>query len=90
MIYQNINSHKGSVSELIINKSYKKGGRRQRSKLLLSTHINYQRWTLVKGLFKPCYEEFYAFTYCVWFCTEYPYLQTSKGSFRNDYIVSLS
>ena len=54
-IYQNINCQKVSVSELIISKSYKEAGRRGRSKLLLPTHINYQRCTLVKGLFKPCY-----------------------------------
>ena len=35
--------------------SYKEAGRRGRRKLLLPTHINYQRCTLVKGLFKPCY-----------------------------------
>ena len=49
-IYQNINCHKVSVSELIISKSYKEVGRRGRSKLLFHTHINHQSCTLVKGL----------------------------------------
>ena len=40
-----------SVSELIIIKSYTEVGRGRRSKLFLPTHIDYQRCTLVKGLF---------------------------------------
>ena len=49
MIYQNINCHKVLVLKLIISKSYKEAGRRERSKLLLPTRINYQSCTLVKG-----------------------------------------
>ena len=41
--------------QLIISKSYKEEGRRERSKLLLPTHINLPRFTLIKGLFKPYY-----------------------------------
>ena len=52
-IYQNINYQKASVSGLIISKSYEEIGRREKSKYQLPTHINYQRCTLVKGLFKP-------------------------------------
>ena len=62
-MYQNINCQKVSVSELIISKGYKEAGRRETSKLLLSTYINYQRCTLVKGLFKPCCKEFFIVTY---------------------------
>ena len=54
-IYQYINCHKVSVSELVISKSYKEAGLRGKTKLFLHTHINYQRCPLVKRLFKPCY-----------------------------------
>ena len=40
-----------SASELIIIKSYTEVGRGRRSKLFPPTHIDYQRCTLVKGLF---------------------------------------
>ena len=38
------NCFKVSVLELIISKSYKEAGKRGRSKLLIPTHINYQRY----------------------------------------------
>ena len=50
--YIRILTTKNLQYQLIISKSYKHAGRRGRSKLLLPTHINYQRCTLVKGLFK--------------------------------------
>ena len=54
-IYQNINCRKVSVSKLIISKNYKETGRIGRSKLLFPTPIIYERCTLAKELFEPCY-----------------------------------
>ena len=65
IIYQNNNCHKVSTSEPIISKSYKEAGRSGRNKLLIPRRRKgrskllllppYERFTLVKGLFKPCY-----------------------------------
>ena len=77
-IYQNNNCQTVLVLELIINKSYKEAGRRGRSKLLLPTHINHQRCTLVKkfllreGIFaKNCEDLWGFFCFCKFCLSEF-------------------
>ena len=41
--------------------------------------MNYQRCTLAKGLFSPCYKEFYTFTWC---CREHPHLHSPECPIR--------
>ena len=86
-IHQNINSHKVSVLELIISKSDTEEERGGRRKLLLPTHINYQRCTLLKRLSKPCYKDFHKVT---WFCKEYSHLCFPKCSLTLSWRMSLS